>query len=67
MKSIMKYSTEFTAVLSMFALPFLVNLGFSDACSSEIVTIFTPMLPGAYYLLKKRFERGGVNVLGIKK
>ena len=63
----MKYSTEFTAVLSMFALPFLVNLGFSDACSNEMVTIFAPMVPGAFYLLKKRFERGGVSVLGVKE
>lgn len=63
----MKYSTEFTAVLSMFALPFLVNLGFSESCSNEMVTTFAPMLPGAFYLLKKRFERGGVNVLGVKE
>lgn len=63
----MKYSTEFTAVLSMFALPFLVNLGFSDACGNEMLTIFPPMLPGAYHLLKKRFERGGVSALGFKE
>lgn len=51
----------------MFALPFLVNLGFSDACGNEMLTIFPPMLPGAYHLLKKRFERGGVSALGFKE
>ena len=62
----MKYSITYTGVAAMIALPLLVNIGFSESCSNEIVSIALPMIPGAIAALYGRFRLGGVDALGRK-
>lgn len=62
----MNYSTTYLGVIGMLALPLLINLGFSESCSNEITSILLPMLPGAFMVLRARFKRGDVSVLGVK-
>jgi len=61
------YSAVFAGVIAMIGLPMLVNVGFSDTCSNEIVTILGPMIPGAILTLWGRIRLGGVNMFGYKE
>ena len=58
------YSTTYTGIISMIALPLLVNVGFTEACSNELLSIVLPMIPGAIMAFRGRFKLGGVDALG---
>lgn len=66
-----KYSLTYVGVFTMIAAPFLVQqVGFSEACSGEILEKTTPyvsMIPGAFMALLGRFRLGGVTKFGVKK
>jgi hypothetical protein len=53
----------YKGVIAMIALPLLAQLGFSDACGSEVVQVLL-MAPGAVAALYGRFRVGGVNMFG---
>lgn len=60
------YSTTYGGIIAMIALPLLVNVGFSESCSNELVTILLPMIPGAIAAFRGRFKLGGIDKLGRK-
>lgn len=65
----MKYSTEYAAILATILTP-LAAQKFSDVCAGEVSgvvagTIITVVTGG--YLLIKRYTRGGVTPLGVRK
>lgn len=62
----MSYSTEYAAVVALFASPILGNY-LSDACAGEVSALVGSLLVSgvsALYLLVKRYSRGGVTKLG---
>lgn len=62
----MNYSTEYAAVIALFASPILGNY-LSDACAGEVSGLVGSLLvsgASALYLFVKRYNRGGVTPLG---
>ena len=57
------YSGTFFAVITMVAVPQLVQLGFTQNCAEEIATYIATGIA----VLAVRYWKGGVNVVGIKK
>lgn len=61
-----KYSVTYAGILVSVAGTVLLHLGFSQACSNEIVSN-SPLAVGSIIALWGRWRTGGVNWLGIKK
>ena len=64
------YSTTIAGIISAFALPAIVSLGFSESCSGEIVGIGVPTLlsiPGLVVAWWGRYKTGGITAFGSKK
>lgn len=57
-------------IFTAAALPMLVQWGFSDLCSKEIVGLGAPFfasLPGLAIAYFARFKKGDVSPLGVRK
>jgi len=68
----MKISGAYIGVISSVVVAFLVAMNFSEGCSNEIVSQLLMLLPtttalGGGVILKRRYDRGDINVLGVKK
>ena len=61
----MNYSLVYSGVITMFVVPLLGNLGFSEGCGGEIANALM-MVPGAIMALYGRYRHGDVDVLGRK-
>lgn len=64
------YSTQIAGVLIAFAGITLVQFGFSDSCSNEIVAKLAPImgaLPGLLTVYIGRLAKGDVKLSGVKK
>jgi len=64
------YSLTFGGIFVMIALPLLVQFGFSEGCSNELVTKLEPilsMIPGAIMALIGRYRKGDITLAGFKK
>lgn len=65
----MKYSLTTGGILVSVAGLFLVQYGFTEACSGEIMSKIGPILgalPGLVLAWIGRVRAGGVNALGVK-
>ena len=63
------YSSEYTAIIAALVAP-LIGTQFSEACSGEIsswVAGTAVALVSSGYLLFKRYSRGDVTKLGVRK
>lgn len=59
------FSLTISGILVMVVGTILVDVGFSESCSSEIVTK-APLLAGAVMAWIGRVKAGGISVLGTK-
>lgn len=66
----MKYSLTQGGILLAVVGTFVVQLGFSDSCSTELtqkIVDFTPLVIGSVTAWIGRFKAGGVTMGGWKK
>lgn len=64
-----KYSSEYTAILATLLAP-VVGTYFSDACAGEVSALAASGAVAGVsglYLLIKRYQKGDVTVLGVRK
>ena len=64
------YSLTFGGIFLAVAVPLLVQFGFSDSCSNEILNKLLPILgslPGLVAAAYGRYRLGGVSLLGFRK
>lgn len=64
-----KYSSEYTAILATLLAPVAGNY-FSDACAGEVSGVIAGgfiALLSAGYLLIKRWSKGDISPLGVRK
>lgn len=59
------YSLTISGIVVMVAGTFLVEWGFSESCSNEIVTK-APLLIGGLMAWIGRVKAGGINALGVR-
>jgi len=65
----MDYSKEYIGIITLFLTPIAGNY-LSDACAGEVSGIVASTAVAgiaALFLLVKRYKRGGVTPLGVKK
>ena len=66
----MKYSTQIGGIFLAVAGIALVQFGFSDSCSSEILAKLSPLAgaaPGLILAYVGRLSKGDVKLSGVKK
>lgn len=65
------YSTTYAGVIIAVGGTLLVQFGFSESCSSEIISLsnawLVPLLGGGFFALKGRHNKGDVSILGVRK
>lgn len=61
-----KFSLTITGIIVSVAGTFLVQVGFSETCSSEIVSNI-PLVVGGIMAWIGRFRVGDISPLGVKK
>lgn len=66
----MNYSVTIAGIIGAAVLPLLAQLGFSDACSQEVLGVGVPYLlsvPGLLVAYVGRLRQGDVSLGGFKK
>jgi hypothetical protein len=62
----MNYSLTMGGLIVAVVVPVLAQVGFSQSCANEIITVALPLAGGALAWFG-RWRAGGVSALGMKK
>lgn len=62
----MNYSLTYSGIIIAVLVPVLAQVGFTQACANELVTIALPLVGGVIAVIG-RYRLGGVDKLGRKR